>query len=171
MIIGHATRGRLRLPCHILPLSAALARSISCSANGLAAKPDCCGDIPVDVLPPAPGTVAPYAHHIFIRTPPEATDGQQLGAWWPPVVERSAGACSFQCSCGLSAVWTLIAACKTVHAGYLLFERRSQRLLPSRRTLTVRMPGMHATCACCGLTAFILNTHLRLILEHHLCWK
>ena len=67
-----------------------LARSIKVSADVPAAQTECCAESLPAVSPPAPGTVTAYAHHILIRAPPESPDERQLGAWWPPVVERSA---------------------------------------------------------------------------------
>ncbi len=61
-------------------LSVASVRSIFIAAASTDAVPA--------VLDPAPGTVTPYSHHIFIRTSPPSLDYAGPGAWWPKVVER-----------------------------------------------------------------------------------
>ena len=63
------------------------------AAAGLAVRS--CHQKAKPVAPPAPGTVNPYAQHIFIQMAPLHSDAeakllaqQHEGVWWPSVVER-----------------------------------------------------------------------------------
>lgn len=69
-------------------------RAVSSSARAQPVKP---------TVPPTPGSVLPYAHHVLLRIAPPASHAGQTGdTWWPPVLERcdrlhlmSAASCNF----------------------------------------------------------------------------
>ena len=114
--------GVLKLSCKASASRPLLARHICQSARSLGGKGDSPSECP-DVIPPAPGTVTEYAHHVFIRSPPEPTDEQGLGAWWPPVVERCSTHCTshfaflfFQPRCDLCAAQHRLPAFKQAFA-------------------------------------------------------
>lgn len=83
----HSAASQLLEATHGQHLSACKAQS----SQTLRAVCNCAlaSDTMKPILPPQPGTVAQYTHHIMIRIPqPAGQSSPDNSIWWPPVMEK-----------------------------------------------------------------------------------